>query len=183
MQRKPLTLARMSQQSVVDTRNEVMDLARAYGPRVFHAAQRIVGEPAAAEDIQQEVFLRLLEDLPSDIDSWPAFLTTMATRLAIDQLRKGSRRRRLLGIFARAESPRTPEELSQAGDLAPALRAALGTLSARESEAFSLRYLSEFSVKQVAEALDLTENNVSVVLHRARTKLARRLALTDQEVS
>lgn len=182
MQRKALPLAAMSE-AAASTTSQVMELARAYGTRVFQAAQRVVGDPAIAEDIQQEVFLRLLEDLPPSIDSWPAFLTTMATRLAIDHSRKTTRRRRLLGMFARSDTPRTPEELSQAGELAPAFRAALATLSVRESEAFSLRYLSDFSVGEVAEALQLTENNVSVILHRARTKLADRLALTEQEVS
>lgn len=182
MDRKSLPLAAMAQPAA-ESRREVLALAGTYGPRILRAAQRVVGDAALAEDIQQEVFLRLLQEPPERVESWPAYLTTMATRLAIDTVRKRQRRSRLLGMFSRQDAPRSPEELSLAGELGPALRAALASLSAREAEVFSLRYLSDFTVAQVADALGLKPNNIGVILHRARHKLAARLSLTDNEVS
>ena len=76
---------------------DVAALARQYGPAVFRAAWRVLGARAAAEDVQQQVFLRLIESPPRNVESWPAYLTTMGTRLAIDHLRR-QRRWRLLAI-------------------------------------------------------------------------------------
>ena len=47
--------------------------------------------PPAAEDVQQQVFLRLIESPPQNVESWPAYLTTVGTRLAIDHLRRQRR--------------------------------------------------------------------------------------------
>ena len=64
--------------------DDVAALARQYGPTVFRAAWRILGSRAAAEDVQQQLFLRLIESPPRGVQSWPAWLTASATRLAID---------------------------------------------------------------------------------------------------
>ncbi|WP_426702097.1 sigma factor [Rhodanobacter sp. Col0626] len=60
--------------------------------------------PSHAEDVQQEVFLRLLERPVGQIASWPAYLTTLAVRMAIDRLRNRQRWRRLLTMW-RAAAP------------------------------------------------------------------------------
>jgi hypothetical protein len=57
--------------------DDVTALARQYGPAVFRAAWRVLGVRAAAEDVQQQVFLRLIESPPRNVESWPAYLTTM----------------------------------------------------------------------------------------------------------
>ena len=73
--------------SAVET-DDIAALARQYGPTVFRAAWRILGARAAAEDVQQQLFLRLIESPPKSVQSWPAYLTASATRLAIDALRR-----------------------------------------------------------------------------------------------
>ena len=65
---------------------DVNALARGYGRAVYLAAYRVLGDASQAEDVQQDVFLRLIEKSPADVDSWPAYLAAMATRQAIDRL-------------------------------------------------------------------------------------------------
>ncbi len=84
--------------------DDIAALARQYGPTVFRAAWRVLGTRAAAEDVQQQVFLRLIESPPRNVESWPAYLTTVSTRLAIDHLRR-QRRWRLLAPLWKADEP------------------------------------------------------------------------------
>lgn len=157
----------------------VADLARDHGRAVFLAAYRVLGDAAQAEDVQQDVFVRLLEQgsLPA-VDSWAAWLSTAAMRLAIDRLR--SRRRWWQWLLARghdepaAAAPASAhaEQLEQAGQL----RRALARLKPREAECFLLRHVQGLDIAEIASALDLTANHVSVTLHRAVRALTRQLS-------
>jgi DNA-directed RNA polymerase specialized sigma24 family protein len=86
------------------TSEDVSALARQYGPTVFRAAWRILGNRAACEDVQQQLFLRLIEAPPRAVQSWAAYLTASATRLAIDHLRR-QHRWRLLAPLWQADEP------------------------------------------------------------------------------
>jgi len=82
--------------SEVPASDEPAVLARLYGPLVFKAAYRVLGDASQAEDVQQTVFLKLIESKPKKVDSWPAYLASSAVRGAIDLLRRQRRWWRLL---------------------------------------------------------------------------------------
>ena len=117
-------------------------LARTHGPLVFRAAYRVLGDQSRAEDVQQEVFLRLLETSRDGIASWPAYLTATATRIAIDVLRRRQRWWGLLPMLAAQTATAAPsaEAAGIEAQRATRLRAALATLPAREAQCFALRY-------------------------------------------
>jgi DNA-directed RNA polymerase specialized sigma24 family protein len=77
----------------------VAALAVAYGRQVFHVAHRLFSNTSQAEDVQQEVFLRVLGKPPAEVASWAAYLSAMATRISIDRLRRHTRWRHLLPIW------------------------------------------------------------------------------------
>lgn len=157
---------------------DVGALAQAYGRLVFHAAWRILGEHARAEEVQQDVFLRLLERPPARVDSWPAFLTTLALRMAIDRQRRDQRWQRLLPLWRRSgpDSAPSAEQELQGSETALQLRAELGRLKRREAECFVLRHLQGLDIAAIAAAIGITTHHVSVCLHRARRTLEARLA-------
>jgi RNA polymerase sigma-70 factor (ECF subfamily) len=160
-------------------------LARHYGPLVFRAAFRILGDAALAEDVQQDVFLRLLEQPPRDVVSWPAFLTAAAVRRAIDRQRQQRRWWRLLPVW-RAQAPASAvssEDIGVADERARRLRAAMRDLSPREAQCFSLRYLEGMAIDDIARVLAITSNTTHVTLHRARRRLEARLGDDVTEVS
>ena len=164
---------------------DVASLARSHGRRVFHAAWRVLGDTAQAEDVQQEVFLRLLEKPVGGVASWPAYLTTLATRMAIDRLRRQQRWRRLIPIWhasQRAAFDSTEHDAIRA-DRARQLRIALCRLKPKEAECFFLRYLHGLEIVAIAQATDMTVNHVSVCLHRATRALEARLADTGNTTS
>ena len=151
--------------------DDIAALARHYGPGVLRAAWRVLGNRAAAEDVQQQLFLRLIESPPQRVDSWPAYLTASATRLAIDHLRR-QRRWRMLAPLWKTDFPEDPPdedvERQQASDF---LRAALARINPRDASCFVLRHLHGLAPAAIGAALGLSENHVSVSVHRARKAL------------
>jgi RNA polymerase sigma factor (sigma-70 family) len=159
---------------------DVAALARQYGPVVFRAAWRVLGARAAAEDVQQQVFLRLIESPPRGVQSWPAYLTTVATRLAIDHLRR-QRRWRLLAPLWKADEPDdSPAEDAERAEAGRFLRAALARLDSRDASCFVMRHLHGLTPAAIGAALGLSENHASVSAHRARKALE---AMQEKELS
>jgi RNA polymerase sigma-70 factor (ECF subfamily) len=151
--------------------DDVAALARQYGPAVFRAAWRVLGTRAAAEDVQQQVFLRLIESPPRNVESWPAYLTTMSTRLAIDHLRR-HRRWRLLAPLWKADDPEdSPAEDAERAEASRFMRAALARLNSRDASCFVMRHLHGLAPAAIGAALGISENHVSVSVHRARKAL------------
>lgn len=156
---------------------DIATLARLHGRLVFGAAYRVLGDAAQAEDVQQEVFLRLLEVRESDVRSWPAFLGAAATRLAIDHVRRQQRWRRLVPqwLLQAQQSEPGADAASLDAERATRLRHALARLKPREAECFALRFVQGMEIPAIAAALALTANHVSVLLHRATRALERQL--------
>ncbi|HEY6125790.1 MAG TPA: sigma-70 family RNA polymerase sigma factor [Steroidobacteraceae bacterium] len=159
---------------------DIAALARQYGPIVFRAAWRVLGGRAAAEDVQQQVFLRLIESPPRNVESWPAFLTTASTRLAIDHLRR-QRRWRLLAPLWKADEPDdSPAEDAERAEAGRFMREALARLNPRDASCFVMRHLHGLAPAAIGSALGISENHVSVSVHRARKALE---AFQDKEQS
>jgi len=151
--------------------DDVAALARTYGPNVFRAAWRILGSRVAAEDVQQQLFLKLIESPPQQVDSWPAYLTASATRLAIDHLRR-QRRWRLLAPLWKSEHPDdSPDEDLERQQASRFMRTALARINARDASCFVMRHLHGLAPAAIGAALGISENHVSVSVHRARKAL------------
>jgi RNA polymerase sigma factor (sigma-70 family) len=153
--------------------DEVAAIARQYGPTVFRAAWRILGSRAAAEDVQQQLFLRLIESPPKAVQSWPAFLTASATRLAIDVLRRNHRWRLLAPLWKTDEPEDSPAEDAERAESARFMRRALARLNARDASCFVMRHFHDLAPAAIGAALGMTENHVSVAVHRARKTLEK----------
>src|SRR5689334_16144775 len=159
--------------SAVET-EDIAALARQYGPTVFRAAWRVLGTRSAAEDVQQQLFLRLLESPPRAVQSWPAFLTASATRLAIDALRRQHRWRLLAPLWKSADDPEdTPADDAERAESARFLRRALARLNPRDASCFVMRHFHDLTPAAIGAALGMSENHVSVAVHRARKALEK----------
>jgi RNA polymerase sigma factor (sigma-70 family) len=158
-----------------ESTEDIAALARLYGPRVLQAAWRVLGSRAAAEDVQQQLFLRLIESPPKAVQSWSAYLAASATRMAIDVLRRQHRWRLLSPLWKTEESQDPSSEHTESSQSERRLRKALARLNARDASCFVLRHVQGFSPADVAQALGMSENNVSVVVHRARKSLEKYL--------
>ena len=153
--------------------DDIAALARQYGPTVFRAAWRILGTRSAAEDVQQQLFLRILESPPKSVQSWPAFLTASATRLAIDALRRQNRWRMLAPLWKSEQPEDTPAEDAERAESARFMRRALARLNPRDAACFVMRHFHDLAPAAIGAAMGMTENHVSVAVHRARKSLEK----------
>ena len=144
----PVSAANMS----AATPEDISALARTYGRAVFR-------------------FLRLIEDPPTEVRSWPAFLTTAATRLAIDYIRRQRRWALLAPLWKTEESDDAPDEDVERAEAGRIMRHALARMNPRDASCLVLRHVHGMSPAEIAATLGTSENNVSVITHRARKAL------------
>jgi RNA polymerase sigma-70 factor (ECF subfamily) len=146
--------------------------------RVLMAAWRITGSMADAEDVAQAVFLRLAGGKGPPIVNAGSYLYRAAINGALDLLRQRK--------TAPAEPLETASEVSAGQGSSPEadasnreigawLRLAIGELAPRAAEMFTLRYLEDLGNREIAVLMGTSQAVVAVTLHRARTKLKKRL--------
>lgn len=146
-------------------------IVRTFGPRAFETAWRLLGNTADTEDVVQEALLNAFELYGErKIENWGGLLRHLATRRAIDRLRK-RRETATLHTEPVSRDREGPEEAAVERELAERLRRALAELPDREARVFSMRYFSEMTNSEIAETLSLTTNAVGVALHKARVRL------------
>ena len=150
------------------------EIVRAYSNRVYNLVLRLVGSPAEAEDIAQEVFVTVFKS----IDSYrgEAKLSTWILRIAANHSKnriKYLARRRTSGQELRDGSDAT--ELADEGK-APAeteriMQAAIAQLDEEQRLLVVLRDVEELSYDEIVEITRLPEGTVKSRLHRARMAL------------
>ena len=159
------------------SKQSVAELARSYGRQVFEAAFRVLNDHAQAEDVQQEVFLRLIQKPVGKVESWPALLTTMAVHLALDQVRRRNRWLKVSSIWRSSDesgSISAEENVSQI-ERATRLRNEITRLRPKDAECFTLRCVHGLEIAEIAAATNMSANHVSVCIHRATQRLELRL--------
>lgn len=159
----------------------------AWGERLYGLALRMLRDPAAAEDVVQESFLKLMAKAErlegrARLATW---LYRVVYNACIDRLREG---KRLVPVPDEADDaavpmPRvlvdfrlSPEEMLKDAQTREALEEAIAALSPTLRAAFLLRDVEGLSTAEAAEALGITEANLKVRLHRARLALRERLS-------
>jgi len=152
-------------------------------PRLVRVASRMLGDPAEAQDVVQQAWLRL-HGTDEEIDSLPAWLTTVTTRLCLDRLRS-----RVPVPVEEIESGQTPsdpaDDVALADTVGLALHVVLDRLSPRERVAFVLHDSFGFEFPLIAAVLDTTPAAARKLASRARAKVAQPPpddALTEWEV-
>lgn len=136
--------------------------------------RRISGDPAQADDILQESYLRLLRHPPApdrDERERKAYLFQIATNLMRDRWRARERERsaleRLLSLWPTRSEP---------AGVSLDMGAALDRLPPRDRALLWLAHVEGYDHREIAKVLGLQEGSVRVILFRARKKLERELA-------
>jgi RNA polymerase sigma-70 factor (ECF subfamily) len=140
-----------------------------YGEMVFRTARRLTGSRADAEDVTQEVFVRLsvaIGSFSGDVSQFPAWLRRVAVRSSLMRMRSGRRRREVdvEGVASLVSAPdQTLDRLS--------LEAALARLSTEHRTVFLLKEVEGYDHREIAELVGISVANSEVRLHRARRHL------------
>jgi RNA polymerase sigma-70 factor, ECF subfamily len=159
-------------------------LVPAYRRRVFGLAYSILRDRGAAEDLAQEVFVKLWQALPrydgrALLSTWIFAITRNA---AISVLRT---RRRSVSLSDPAVLTEVEDVLATPATAADdtALRRHVEALPEKQRQAVTLYYMDERSVDEVAAMMGMPVNTVKTHLHRARASLATMLGAANEEVA
>src|SRR5918995_4116433 len=148
------------------------DLYAELRPRAFAIAYQMLGSVSEAEDVVQEAFLRLHQQRDEPIASPRAYIATLVTRLAIDQLRSArARRERYVGEWLPepvVTDPSPAEHAETADSLSLAFLVLLENLSPRQRAAFLLREVFDYPYAEVAGVIGTTVDSARHLVARAR---------------
>lgn len=150
---------------------------------VFHVVRRLVGNLADAEDICQDVFVKVYRNLSkfkyeSKLSTW---IAKIAYNTAINFLEKkkvplfddNSPCEITLDDVAGAEPG--PDETTQGSDISSRLHVMIGQLPVQYRSILTLYHLEDLSYKEIGKILGLPEGTVKSYLFRARKMLKERL--------
>ena len=151
----------------------------AHQRRIARLAFRLLGKPDEVQDVVQEVFLAVFENL--ERFRGESKLSTWLTTIALNKCRSHRRRSllRLRSLFRIAKTPTVPFEQdrpAESAEIHEELRRAVRRLSARYREPIVLRYFEELPVPEIGKVLGISVNSVEVRLTRARQKLREMLS-------
>jgi RNA polymerase sigma factor (sigma-70 family) len=138
--------------------------------RLTAIAIRILGSEADADDVLQEAWLRLSRS--DAVDDFPAWLTTVVTRLCLDQLRKRSTRSGFEAVVPDDHAPVDPEADALLAEMTgDAMRVVLDALAPAERAAFVLHDVFGYPFDEVSAVMGRSTTAVRQLASRARRKL------------
>ena len=144
-------------------------------PRAFAIAYDMLGSVSEAEDVVQEAFLRVhqAQQRGEQIESPPAYLATVVTRLSIDHLRSARvRREEYVGEWLPEPlaADATPDEQAEVADsLSLAFLVVLERLTPHQRAAFLLREVFQYPYPEVADIVGTDVDGARHLVARART--------------
>ncbi|HEX6488944.1 MAG TPA: sigma-70 family RNA polymerase sigma factor [Candidatus Dormibacteraeota bacterium] len=151
---------------------------RAEYPRVVAVANRVLDDPAEAEDVAQEVFWDLHRRHPEGMPLAGRWLHSAAVHTALNRLRSRKRRQRREELAERREpagrAGDDPAQMHLRAETRRLVREALARLPTRKAAVLGLRY-SGLSYAEVAAAMGVSTGQVGTLLRRAEASLAKQL--------
>jgi RNA polymerase sigma-70 factor (ECF subfamily) len=160
-------------------------LVRRHLPRMLALGRRMLNDAAEAEDVAQEVFLRVWREAPRWKPGAAKFETWMhrvALNLCYDRLRRNRERADPDAGLDVADAAPSPSEALLAGQRAKRVRAALSQLPERQQAAIVLVHFQEQSNIEAAAALEVSVEALESLLARGRRALKAALADVAQDL-
>jgi RNA polymerase sigma-70 factor, ECF subfamily len=177
----PEDLTRWCQRTLPHDTRAFQQLVTTYKLRVFRTAYRMIGNKADAEEIAQDVFLKVYQNIHSLDD--PATLTAWIYRITVNvclnELRRRKRRPNSVPMTPTNGNDSedailidsvnaTPEEQALRRELQRCIEAVLGQLNAVERAVVVLRDLENRSYQEIADSLRIGLSAAKMRIHRAR---------------
>ena len=150
-----------------------------HGQMVLRTAMRILGHPADAEDVVQEVLMEAYSRTPTDVRKWGAYLRKLAVFRALDR-RRQRRDVEPLSSEACTDAGGSPLDEAVRRESAEHLRRIIASLPEREGAVFSLRYFEQLTNPQIAELLGISTAAVAAAVYKVRSKLESSLSNSSQ---
>ncbi|HUW07913.1 MAG TPA: sigma-70 family RNA polymerase sigma factor [Williamwhitmania sp.] len=154
-------------------------LVSKYQRLVWHMVLRMVRQQEDAEDMCQEVFIRVFRNIDSyrgdsKLSTW---IGSIAYNTCIDHIRRRGKEKLQLNenledFSISLPSPQTPSELLQSSDLKRSVHLLVDQLPVHYRTVITLFYLEEFSIQEIGDITSMQEGTIKSYLNRGR-KLIR----------
>lgn len=154
--------------------NKSTEIFESYRPGLLRLAYGMLGRVAPAEDAVQEAFLRWQKQDIGQIHSPQAFLSTIVSRLCLDEIKSArNQREQYIGPnlpepFLAEESESPEEKMELAESLSMALLLVLEQLDPVQRAVFILREVFDYDYASVAEIINKSESHCRKIAQRAR---------------
>ena len=174
------------------------EMVRTHHKRVYGLCYRFTGNVADAEDLTQDVFLKIYSNLASfdtGRGSLQVWITTMTRNLLVDNFRRTKNQRATGSLdegWEAVEELKPIDRLTSKGpsqhekaaqkELSAMVQSALARVSVELREAVILRDLQDMDYKEIAQVLGIPEGTVKSRISRGRAELARLLERNKREV-
>jgi RNA polymerase sigma-70 factor (ECF subfamily) len=160
-------------------------IVRLHWRKVFNIAYKFVGKHDEAEDLTQDVFLKIFKSLNTfdrraNFQTW---LISVSRNLCIDHYRSVRKERETInrdvdpGDLTPASTTASPYAQIELRDRVTLLRQALDRLAPTLRTAVMMRDIQEMSYQEIADKLSLPEGTVKSRINRGRTELARQIQI------
>lgn len=185
----PSTIDELIERCLLGDQDAWNQVVRQHWRKVFNVAYRFVGRHDEAEDLTQDIFLKIFKalhtfDRRANFQTW---LISISRNLCIDHYRSVRKERETMardvdaGELMPVSTERGPHSQLEQSDLRTRIRRALAELPAPLRDAVVLRDLQEFSYQEIADQLRLPEGTVKSRINRGRLELARQLKKLDAQ--
>jgi RNA polymerase sigma-70 factor (ECF subfamily) len=179
----PATIDTLIERCLAGDQQAWEEIVQRHWRKVFNVAYKFVGRHDEAEDLTQDIFLKIFRalhtfDRRANFQTW---LVSISRNLCIDHYRSVRKERETIArdidasLLAPVSRDRGPYGELEHTDLRQLIRRALAELPATLREAVVLRDLQEFSYQEIADRLRLPEGTVKSRINRGRLELARQL--------
>ncbi len=176
------------------------EIVRHFNRRIYNICYRFTGSSDDAEDLTQEVFIKVYRTLSSfdqEKGSFQTWVTTMTRNLLVDHFRKSKQDRATdsmdEAVSEESDSATISEQIADRGpspdqriltrETQELVQKGLQKLSPELREAVILRDLQDMDYREIALALKVPEGTVKSRINRGRTELARVLSRTYRQVT
>jgi RNA polymerase sigma-70 factor (ECF subfamily) len=165
-------------------------IVRQHWRKVFNIAYKFTGKHDEAEDLTQDVFLKIFKSLNTfdrraNFQTW---LVSVSRNLCIDHYRSVRKERETIdrdvdaGELTPAATTKSPFAALEQRDRVELLKKALDQLPPTLRSAVLLRDIQELSYQEIADRLHLPEGTVKSRINRGRTELARQIRRLRDEL-
>jgi RNA polymerase sigma-70 factor (ECF subfamily) len=142
--------------------------------KLFRVALRITFDRAEAEDIVQETLIKVWNHRQewNSLESIEAYCLTLTKNLAIDMReKKDSQTEELTAEYDRSQDEANPHEVLEQKERLVLVHQLIEQLPDKQRQIMQLRDIEEKSYQEIAQELDITEEQVKINLFRARQKV------------
>ena len=166
----------------ISFRNDILPLKN----ELYRLALRITLNPAEAEDIVQETMIKVWNKREqwNDIESIEAFCLTICRNISLDKMRKMENQNQSLEESEHDAPDQSyasnPEEQAMQQDKLALIRRLINALPEKQRSAMQLRDFEGKSYKEIAQIMDISEEQVKVNIFRARQTIRQKFLETEE---